>query len=561
MLFPAVRYLDDATRAHRRRLRVQHLLLLLVRTLTLLALVLAAAGLRLPRLPIGSHPPTALALVVDNSASSGLVVDGEPLVRSLAAAAREVVGRATPADRLWLFTADGSVLAGSPETLRSQLDALDAVPHRLDLGAAISRARALMAGAELPGEVVIVSDAQRSALSDASGDGPVLLLRPTGDAPPNRDLHLAEAIDLPWTGDGGRIRVEVAAPDSVPVPVLVTAGASTREVLVPPGGSATIPIAPSTAGWGSVTLTLPPDEFRLDDHRELPIRVAPPPAVAWEPTDRYLSVALDVLAADRRIRRGGQITVGRLGSGASLVVPPSDPALLGALNRSLASRGIPWQYGTPVDAAMQTDSTDVLPVDVAVHRRIALDATGTATPPLVTVAGEPWLVQSGDVLLLGSRLDPAWTALPVSAPFVPLLDRLLTRYLASGGLLPEVMVGTRQLLPPGVDGVVGVGGRVAVESGGPWTPVVPGAHFLLAGSDTVGAIPVRVDPRESLLTRAESAEISALWPDVAIMPLATGAARAFGSSRGDLRTTLLVLAALGLLAESLLTLQTRMLPA
>ncbi len=558
VLFPAVRYLDDATRDHRRRLRVQHLLLLLVRTLILLALVLAAAGLRLPRLSVGSHPPTALALVVDNSASSGVVVDGEVLVRSLAAAARDVVARATPADRLWLLTANGSVLAGTPEILSEQLEALTSVPYRLDLGAAITRARALTAAAGLPGEVVVVTDVQRSALGAASGDGPILLLRPTGAVAPNRALHLVEAVDLPWSRDGGRLRVEVTAPDSVPVPVLVTTGTSAaREVLVPPGIATTMPVMPSVAGWGSVTVTLPPDEFRIDDSREVPIRVAPPPTVTWDTGDRFVAAALEVLAADRRIRRGGEITVGPLGGGASLVVPPTDPAQIGALNRGLAGRGIPWQYGTPTHVTTHTDSNEVLPQAVAVHQRFTLESTGATPPPLLTVADEPWLVQSGQVLLLGSRLDPSWTELPVSAPFVPLLDRLLTRHLAGGGFLPAIAVGTTILLPPGVDAVVGMTGRIGVESGGPWAPTTPGAHFLLAGTDTVGAIPVTVDPRESQLSRASDAEIAALWPGVTTAALGVGALRAFGSARGDLRTALLVLAALGLLAESLLTSRTR----
>ena len=41
--FPAVRYLLDATRQHERRLRLRHWLLLLLRTVLILALVLAAA--------------------------------------------------------------------------------------------------------------------------------------------------------------------------------------------------------------------------------------------------------------------------------------------------------------------------------------------------------------------------------------------------------------------------------------------------------------------------------------------------------------------------------------
>ncbi|HTL04618.1 MAG TPA: BatA domain-containing protein, partial [Gemmatimonadales bacterium] len=50
VLFPATRYLAETARAHHRRLTLQHWLLLLVRTLLIALLVLAAAG---PTLPSG----------------------------------------------------------------------------------------------------------------------------------------------------------------------------------------------------------------------------------------------------------------------------------------------------------------------------------------------------------------------------------------------------------------------------------------------------------------------------------------------------------------------------
>jgi hypothetical protein len=37
------------------------------------------------------------------------------------------------------------------------------------------------------------------------------------------------------------------------------------------------------------------------------------------------------------------------------------------------------------------------------------------------------LVRSGNVVLVGSRFDPAWTELPVSAAFMPFMDLLLNR--------------------------------------------------------------------------------------------------------------------------------------
>jgi len=74
-------------------------------------------------------------------------------------------------------------------------------------------------------------------------------------------------------------------------------------------------------------------------------------------------------------------------------------------------------------------------------------------------------------VLLGSRLDTAWTALPASPAFVPFVDVLVNR-LARG----EALVS---------------------EAEGP-----PGVVFQVHGADTVGAVVTAPDPRESDLTPA-----------------------------------------------------------
>jgi hypothetical protein len=107
VVFPAVRYLITTTREHQRRLKLQHLLLLALRTLLIVALVLAAAGPTVPSRGVTGHAPSALVLVVDNSPSSGVVVAGATRLSQLQGAARQVLARATPDDALWLLAADG----------------------------------------------------------------------------------------------------------------------------------------------------------------------------------------------------------------------------------------------------------------------------------------------------------------------------------------------------------------------------------------------------------------------------------------------------------------------
>ncbi|MDQ3137922.1 MAG: BatA domain-containing protein, partial [Gemmatimonadota bacterium] len=167
VLFPAVRYLITTTREHQRRLKLQHLLLLLLRTLLIIALVLAAAGPTLPRSGMAGHAPGALVLVVDNSPSSGVIVEGTARLTQLQAAGRGVLARATADDALWLLAADGVPRRGDPETLIEQVGALTVSPRRLDLGAALGVAGEILAGASQPGEIALLTDLQASALAPA----------------------------------------------------------------------------------------------------------------------------------------------------------------------------------------------------------------------------------------------------------------------------------------------------------------------------------------------------------------------------------------------------------
>ncbi|MGH7699338.1 MAG: BatA domain-containing protein, partial [Gemmatimonadales bacterium] len=102
--FPPLRYLSDAERHSARRLKLRHLLLLILRTAMIVAIVLAAARPLVPAAALddslarGAHEPTALVVVLDNSPSSGAVVDGRPLLDRLRATAAASLGRATASD-------------------------------------------------------------------------------------------------------------------------------------------------------------------------------------------------------------------------------------------------------------------------------------------------------------------------------------------------------------------------------------------------------------------------------------------------------------------------------
>lgn len=553
VVFPAVRYLEDATRDQRRRLKFRHWLLLIVRTLLIVALVFAAAGATMRRTSFGPHAPSALVLVIDNSAGSGVVIDGEPLLDALVRAGGRVLDHATVRDRVWLIAADGVARAGTPAELRRDLASVRPEPVRLDLGRAIGAGRDLIRGSKRPGEVVVVSSLQRSALGAARGEGDVLVVRPAGNPPSNRGITTLTAGLQPWSPAGGRVTIAIVSTDTAPVPVTLSLGNHPlRDVLVTPGAPSVQRIGPQPPGWMVVTATLPPDEFRVDDSRSVPVRVAPPVAVQWDSSDRYIDAAARVLASDGRIRSGTGIHLGTLSPGPSVVMPPADPALVGALNRSLAARGISWHFGNSVTAAEQIDSGAVMPAKEAVSRRYTLEHDG-AGDVLATVGGTPWLVRAGDVLLLGSRLDPSWTALPLSASFVPFLDAMLTSAAPGTVISREIVAGESIRLPDRVTAVVHDGVVVPAAGGSSWTPHTTGVFHLLAGVDTLGAMSVRVDPRESDLSRATDRDVRALWQGANVAGLTDGPGLAFATAgRGDLRGALLLLALLCAVAETLL---------
>ena len=99
---------------------------------------------------------------------------------------------------------------------------------------------------------------------------------------------------------------------------------------------------------------------------------------SWLPEDRFVATASEVLLQNGRLIRGDELTIGTLGRGASIVQPPGDPAALGALNRALAARGVPWRYGELAPGAGVIDSGGVLGRHL-LHKRYAIVSTGRGT--------------------------------------------------------------------------------------------------------------------------------------------------------------------------------------
>ncbi|HEX7024399.1 MAG TPA: hypothetical protein VF187_06245, partial [Gemmatimonadales bacterium] len=365
-----------------------------------------------------------------------------------------------------------------------------------------------------------------------------------------------------WGPEGGRVAVRLEGTREKSAAISLRIGSRPpRQQLGTAGAEPSLSSGSLSAGWWTVRAELEPDELRLDDVRETAVRVANAARAAWRPEDRFIATACEVLLQNGRLSRGGDLSIGNLGQGASIVQPPADPASLGALNRALAARGVPWRFGEPAPGSSVTDSGGIVGRHL-IGRRYPLVPGGSpagngreggARGVLVTAGGEPWVVRSGQTILLGSRLEPGWTDLPLSAEFVPFVDYLANRAIQGELAILDVAPGEPVSLPDAATEVDREGRRRPVEGGAPFRSPETGLHFILAGRDTIGVVGVNPDPRESVLDRAGAADLRRLWPGARTAPIDRAAAVAFAAGGlADLRGPFLLLAAVFALMDAAL---------
>lgn len=475
--FPALRYLRRTEKEHARRIRLRQILLLLMRCAAVLLLVLAGARLFV-RGRSGTHDPTALAIVLDNSMSSSRVLGDARALDGLRTVALATLERAGPEDRIWVIRAgepwDVSV-PGDAAAARARVRETRPSDAAGDLSAALSRARGLVEAAGLAAaEIHLVSDLQATGLAgvrpDDVGDVPVVVWDPPGDD--GRNHFVREVVvggGLPPL-EGQRTEVAVSlggdGADSALVPVRIVIGERIRAAgSGRPGEVVVLPVGPfpggEVVGWAETD----PDDLRVDDRRYFVLRVRPPVRVARTGAESFfLDQGLAVLAGGGRARvvepDSAEVLFAVAGNGverrrgrAVVVVPPDDPTLLPALNRRLASAGIPWTYEPPPRGGEVALGENRLPVDLeglTVLRHYTLVPAGEGTPPTAGIparlaTGQPFLVTGldtrGAFLLLASPLDPEWTTLPLDAGMVPFLEWTTSRRPGAAGSGRSVVAG------------------------------------------------------------------------------------------------------------------------
>lgn len=510
--FPAARYLLRAEKENVRRLKLRNLLLMLLRTLTLLFLALAAAR------PIGAllgsgHVPTALAVVVDNTMSSGAIVDGNPLLARLKAAARTLVEAATGSDQAWVVTADGTVSGGARGAVLEAIDRIEPLGGRADLAGAVTQAAGLVLAAGLPASTVIVlTDGQASQWpGDLSlGRVRVVAYAPSGAAPFNRAVTMAEPRPSRWSPKGTLV-VGASGADSVTFRVTL-GGRTVARGLLRGNDEQVVRLEPGERGWLAGTVDLAPDELRGDDERHFAVWVGDAPAVSVLPgAGPFVREAVDALVQSTLVTRGSVTEVGAADEASrlpALLIAPSDPVRLGAANRNLERLGIPWRLGDVRrdETVARGADLDGTPVRLRYPLRAATGGTSTADT-LATASGEPWIVAGPDYVLMASPLSAEATALPIRAAFLPWLSNVLSQRLTrEGANLMRADPGAPVRLPPGVTSFEGDSVTVAVSAQST-APARAGVFYLRRGEERVGALVVNPEREESRLDRLSRTEL------------------------------------------------------
>ena len=559
--FPAARYLQRAEAEHSRSLRIRNLLLMMLRVLIVLALALAAARPFLPGLGVG-HGPTAVAIVLDNSLSTTAVVGGRQVFDRLKDASRRLIDAATPADRLWLITADGRVRGGSRDALLAELARIGPSEGAGDLTRALGRAATSVRDATFPSRsVAVATDAQRTAWATAVPvELPFALFVPNGAPPQNRAVLSAAAEPPRWT-PRGVITARVDTRDSVDFRIVLgdrtlARGATGR------GEPIVLRASPPERGWLAGRVELAPDDFPADDARHFALWIGPPPAVVSDASaGSFAATALSTLVADGRATAGSVVRIASADVAATLpalIVPP-EPVRLGAANRELERLGIPWRFGA-LDRSPAIAHGGRLDA-IGVTERYKLVRAGVAlSDTLATAGGDPWIVAGPGYVLVASRLDPAATQLPVRAPFVPWLADMLALRLGA----PSGDVGTPIAALPGGPVHVPAGSESLESNSGSRRSVTAelmdapeerGVWFVLKGGRRVGAVVVNAPAEESNLERINPPVLAARLGGVrASVATSAGGWVADVYAAGRTRpaaTPLLILALILLAAEGL----------
>jgi hypothetical protein len=340
-----MKYLKMTIKTNRRRLRIEQLLLLALRTLLIVVLVLAVArpvlteGAGLGGWLRGRGGRVSRLLVVDDSLSMGYRADRATAFAQARDVASELIKSAGPQDALTvlLTSAPDAPLVreahlDEPAKLLGLVAALEVSDTRSDWAATLKAVDALLSGATFPTrEVVLVTDLRRSGWGDGvrevadrwAAAGVSLRVVDVGSRRTENvslaSLEQEDPVALPFSplGATAHVRSAAAAPLVGAQATLEFAG-NVRPVALPdvaPGQGVELPLSvtPQKPGHFPLRLSLPPDALPADDTRWLDVPVRPnvgvtlvdgePGARPFESETDFLTVAFTAGAFPWDVKR------------------------------------------------------------------------------------------------------------------------------------------------------------------------------------------------------------------------------------------------------------------
>ena len=168
--FSTLRFLQISVQKTRRRQRLHDVLLMVVRAAVLVLIALGLASPTITSLPsfLGSGSSSAVAIILDNSASMATIGQRQPRFETARRAATQIFDQLEDGDQAALLLTGGPPfseqgrLGRTHERARQMLAAATISHERADLGQAVQQARQLLADAEAATrQIFVITDMQR----------------------------------------------------------------------------------------------------------------------------------------------------------------------------------------------------------------------------------------------------------------------------------------------------------------------------------------------------------------------------------------------------------------
>ena len=224
--FPTLRFLKLSVQKTRRRKRVQDLLLMLLRAALLL---LVAAGLARPIVTnfgsLWGDAGTAIVIVLDNSASMGMIDRDRLRLDTAVAAATQILDQLDDGDQVALLPACGPPFSNADKMDRTQqsvrqiLQQCQPSYERANLALKLRQAGKLLADCNEPNkQIFILTDMQRTSWDEgAGGEGATAGLPSSAD-----DISRNNTAGQASSGTRRSNPIDIpAAPPQSPIPVII----------------------------------------------------------------------------------------------------------------------------------------------------------------------------------------------------------------------------------------------------------------------------------------------------------------------------------------------------